>query len=178
MKVSEVMTKDVVTVDPEITVDRLAVKLSERRIGSAVVVRCGKPVGIVTERDIVSKVVTANLVPSKTKVSEILKRKVITITGDEKVSDAFVKMKKSHIRRFPVVDSKGKLVGIITDHDIAYASQLVDVLEEKMNIKVNPVEDRPMSDECESCGNFGTLYFIDGQWLCEECAEERKKSRK
>jgi CBS domain-containing protein len=87
--------------------------------GSALVTKSGKPVGIITERDFLRKVVAQGKDPSKLKVEEIMSAPIITIDENEKVKAASQLMDEKNIRRLAVVNSEGKIVGKITAHGIS-----------------------------------------------------------
>ena len=120
-KVSEIMTRDVITTTPDIDVVYAFEKLMEHKISSLPVVDDGKLVGIITATD-----VGHNLILDKyelgTKVEEIMIRDVITISPDDSLETAIKIMKESIsgsgiLNQLPIVEG-GKLVGIISDGDI------------------------------------------------------------
>jgi CBS domain-containing protein len=82
-----------------------------------VVVEKGKPVGIITERDILKRVVLAKQNPAKTTVSDVMTRQLITADVNSRIIDVSRTMEKNRFRRLPVTE-KGKLIGIITSKDI------------------------------------------------------------
>ncbi len=183
--VKEVMTKVVCTVKRKDSVHNLAKKMVEHGVGSAVVIENGTPVGIVTEKDLISKVVARNKVPSKVLVEEVMSQPIITIKPETSLREAARIMTKRGIRRLPVVNSSGELVGIITDNDILgvsldlgeFASLIVeDALGyENPSIEGPVVEEEEleeMSGICDKCGKYSdTLYNVNGLRLCEDCAE-------
>lgn len=118
MKVKEIMTKQVVTVTPSETVFTATNKMTKREVGALVVVDNNLPLGIVTERDIVRKVVATKKNPSITKVSEIMSEPLFTTSSSSDVKEAAKIMTINEVRRLPVLEN-GKLVGIITATDIA-----------------------------------------------------------
>jgi CBS domain-containing protein len=115
--VKEVMSKNVKTVEPSATAVEASEVMKEHRIGGLVIVDDGKPVGIITERDIVYKIVVDRK-SFDTKVEEIMSKELRTIGGDRDINDAAKIMAAHLIRRLPVVDEKGKLIGIIAVKDI------------------------------------------------------------
>lgn len=170
--VGEIMTKDVLTVGPESSVMKAAKMMASRSVGSIVVVQRGKPVGIVTERDLLMKVMSADLRPSKIPVKKIMSKPVITATPETDVLDAVRLMARHHIRRLPVVDG-GKLVGIITTRDIMRISP--ELLEANMTQPMATGE-KIEGSICEICGEFTThLYEVNGMWVCESCRDEMER---
>jgi CBS domain-containing protein len=165
--VKEVMTKEVVTVSPKDTIAKAAKLMSSHRVGCLVVIQDGSPIGVITERDILTKVVGLDLKPSKVLVGEVMSSPPITIGPEVSVTEAARLMKKHEIRRLPVVN-EGKLVGIVT------ASDLASVIPEMAEFADFPV---PSAEEvgtsvCEVCGQFTThLYEVNGKWVCESCKD-------
>ena len=115
--VKDLMTKNVITIDLKKSVFDAAVLMSEKRIGCLVIVDGEEPVGIVTERDFVRRVVAKNL-PLETKVSEIMSKPLITIDPDASLREAARLMLNNKVRRLPVV-KENQLVGIIVIADFA-----------------------------------------------------------
>jgi CBS domain-containing protein len=164
--VRDVMTTKVLTITPEASVARAAKLMAKNSVGSIVVVKSRKPVGILTERDLLMKVLSADLKPSRIPVKRIMSSPVVTITPDTDIADAARIMARSNIRRLPVVEG-GKLVGIITTMDIMRVSP--ELLETGAG-----VEKRVEIEEsvCESCGEITThLYEVNGMWVCEDCRD-------
>ena len=130
LKVSDVMSTDLVTARPEESVVDAARKMAEEGVGSVLVVdERGTLLGIVTERDIVVRVVAKGLDPSKTTVGEIMTRNPITVFEDARLSDAAELMRSKRIGHLPVVNREGRLVGIVTRYDIVrIAPGLIEVL--------------------------------------------------
>ncbi len=186
--VKEVMTKVVCTVRRKDSVHNLAKKMVEHGVGSAVVIENGTPVGIVTEKDLISKVVARNKVPSKVLVEEVMSQPIITIKPETSLREAARIMTKRGIRRLPVVNNSGELVGIITDNDILgvsldlgeFASLVVEdaIGYENPSVEGPVVEEEEleeMSGICDKCGKYSdTLYSVNGLRLCEDCAEAER----
>jgi signal-transduction protein with cAMP-binding, CBS, and nucleotidyltransferase domain len=118
-RVSDLMTKDVIhTVQADTSVDQAAKKMRQVQKGCLVVVEGGQPVGIVTERDLVQKVVAEGLTPATLKVSQVMSRGLITVGPEALVSDAAKVMVKNGIRRLVIVEGP-RVVGILTVTDFA-----------------------------------------------------------
>ena len=117
MRVKDVM-KEWVKVSHETTVTELAKTLEKHATGSALVVEGGSPLGVVTERDILRKVVAAGKDPAYVTVKRIMNSPVITIDAGEDVSKASEIMDKKMVRRLAVV-SDGKIIGKITTNIVS-----------------------------------------------------------
>ena len=120
MQVKEVMSEEVHTVSPDFTVKKAAESMSKQKIGSLIVISEQKLEGIVTERDITSKIVSAGKDANKTKVKEIMTKELIFIEPDSDIDDAAKMMVDNKIKKLPVV-YQNRLIGIITAMDIVNA---------------------------------------------------------
>lgn len=177
MPVKEIMTRDVVTVDISNSVPQLAQNMLNYNVGSVIITDREQPVGIVTERDIVKKIVSMNLRPDDISIKELMTTPLISIPSTEDVTDTMHKMVKMEIRRLPVVEN-GKLVGIITDTDLlaisaemgSIFSDLITMHREK--IFSQQTEGQVLKGICEDCGYISdNLMAVEGKLLCESCRE-------
>lgn len=118
MNVSEVMTAQVVTVKPGATITEVARTMADIESGAAPVAEDGKVVGLITDRDIVIRVIAAGL-KLDSPVSEVMSADVETCREDDNVADAAAKMGSHQIRRLIVLNDQGRLAGILSLGDIA-----------------------------------------------------------
>ncbi len=133
--VRDVMTRGVKTIRPEDTVLEAVSKMNKFHIGSVVVTNDGRPIGIVTERDILVKVVEPCMDPASVRVKDVMTKPVITIEPDAPVEEAARMMARARIKKLPVVDG-GRLLGILTTTDIVRASPTqLEILEELMRVR-------------------------------------------
>ena len=114
-KVKDIMTKDVVSVNVGSSVFEAAELMCQNQLGCLVVVDGEVPVGIVTERDIVRRVVCKRL-PVETNISEVMSKSLITVDPDASLKEAARLMSTNKIRRLPV-SKDNKLVGIVVAAD-------------------------------------------------------------
>ena len=126
--VRDLMTKDITTIDLDKTVFDAAKLMSEKMVGCLVVMDGEVPVGIVTERDFVRKVVAKRL-PLDIKISEIMSKPLLFIDPDSSIREAARVMLKNKIRRLPVI-KENKLVGIIVVSDFARQLSKKTITEE------------------------------------------------
>lgn len=132
MPVREIMTTNVITAAGSTKASEGARKMTEHKIGSLVIIKNDKPIGIVTERDMVQKLMSKGIAPDSVMLKDVMSQPLIIIKPDESLSSAAQKMLEKDIRRLPVVED-GKLLGIITDADmISFASSVTDTLTELM----------------------------------------------
>jgi len=151
-------------------------EMKSEMVGSIIVVEDGKPIGILTESDILRKIVAEEKDAAKIAVEEVMSSPPITISPDANIEEAVKIMGKYKIRRLPVVEN-GKLVGMVTERDIMQVSPLImDIIEEWAEINRQRLayrkEKKFMSGKCEECGMLSQrLLNVDGRLLCESCAE-------
>ena len=117
--VGSVMSKDVLAVDLNSNTKDCARAMMKKGVSCAVITEEGTAVGIVTERDLVSKVLAESIEPKKVLVRDIMSTPLITTTPDAPLIGAAEVMAQYRIRRLVVVDSSGTLAGIVTAGDIA-----------------------------------------------------------
>ncbi|MET1128376.1 MAG: CBS domain-containing protein [Thermoproteota archaeon] len=117
--VSDIMTSQVVTAKPEESIVDAAKKMAENGVGSLVIVDDkGYVLGIITEGDIVRRVVAAGKDPASIRVGEVMTTNPVTIFEDATIAAAAELMKRKNIGHLPVVSSSGRLVGIVSRTDI------------------------------------------------------------
>jgi CBS domain-containing protein len=169
--VIEIMSKKPVTIGREATAEEVGRLMKERDVGSLLVVVDGRPLGIVTEKDLVTKVVAANLTPSAVKVSDIMSSPVEQIHPHTEVLEAARRMAARRIRRLAVVDGQS-LVGVVTENDILRAwPTLIEVTRERDRV-ASFAEGDVVAGYCEACSMFSeTLLPMDGRMLCRECRQ-------
>ncbi|MEM7815596.1 MAG: CBS domain-containing protein [Candidatus Aenigmatarchaeota archaeon] len=175
IKVKSIMKTRVITVDPNVSVSDAARIMTNNRVGSLIVMKKRRPVGIITDDDIVG-VIAKGKNPKLVKIEELMvKKRFITASPEETITEVTKKMIKNGIKRVPIVQN-GKLLGIVSDKEILLVSpELLDILSEKLKMRVESVAnpEHEISGICEECGEFSdSLKNIGGSWLCEDCREE------
>jgi predicted transcriptional regulator len=146
--------------------------LRSNNIGSILVLHKGDPVGIITERDVVTKVVAIGKDPKKVQLKAVMSSPLKAIGPEVGIEECAKIVRDEHVKRLPVVDKKGKLIGIISETDIVRVSPaLFDIIRERAEVeRFGKTEE--FTGLCESCFNYSeTLKKIDGKLVCEECAE-------
>jgi CBS domain-containing protein len=120
MKCSDVMTKNPKACAPTDNVQQAALLMKSEDVGPIPIVgNNDKLEGIITDRDIVLKVVAEGRDPKTTKLAEVMTTDLITCTLDGDIEETLNLMEDNQVRRIPVVDASGRLVGIISQADIA-----------------------------------------------------------
>ena len=118
MSLERICTNAVVTISPDATVLEAARLLQSKHIGCLVVIDESRPIGIVTDRDIVLKVVAGEKKPAETAVKNIMTTNPTTVNVNYDLLDAVRLMHNRGVRRLPVVDEHRHLLGIITMDDL------------------------------------------------------------
>ena len=130
--IKEVMSSAVRTCKPEATVVDVARLMAKEDVGPIPVVAGGRLVGLVTDRDLVVRVLAEGKDPKATKVGEIASRDLVTVSPDQDLDQALKLLAKNQVRRLPVVEG-GRVVGIVAQADIARLgkdAQTGEVVEE------------------------------------------------
>jgi CBS domain-containing protein len=117
----DIMTPIADFVEADASVTEVAMVLAREDIGSVPVCTAGRLTGMVTDRDIVVKVIAAGLDPSLVKASEVANdNEVVTIGADDDITEAIETMRRYKVRRLPVIDGRS-LVGMVSLADVAQA---------------------------------------------------------
>jgi len=125
MKVGDVMTKDVISIDPNITATEVARLIAQHKVEGFPVVSQGKPVGIVTGWDLLTKVIAKGLDPNKVKVKDFMTKSPVTCSVEDSVLKVAKLMAKHGIKRVPVVKNN-RVIGILTPYDILIYRRIVE----------------------------------------------------
>lgn len=174
LSVGDVMTRAVIYVKPSETVKRVAELMKKHDIDSVLVMEDKKGVGIVTDTDIIRKVVAEGNAPKQMSVADIMTTPLITINPRADIDDAVKKMTDHHIKRLVVV-TNDNIVGIVSEFDVMNVEPaLTTLIREHYRWSIEEVSPNPgsLSGMCESCQNFSeNLRVVNGRLLCEECIE-------
>ena len=124
--VSDIMSSPVITIDVVASVKEATRSMIDNKIGSILVTKQGKPLGIVTERDLIERIVEPSRDPSKTKIKEIMSAPLITISKETGILVAMRKMREYEISRLVVMDDD-TLLGILSEKDIVRAVSISSI---------------------------------------------------
>ena len=175
MLVREGMSSPVISISENENVVKAATLMREQKVGAIIITNNeGKPVGIVTERDIVNRVVADGNAPNEIRVKDIMTAPLKTVDPEMNIMDAMNLMDKMNIRRLGV-RYKGDLVGIISDRNIIrIVPTIFEIMKEYKTInQSNPRLGPSTVGYCENCEIYSTnLRAIDGEFLCEDCRVE------
>ncbi|RJX15411.1 CBS domain-containing protein [Candidatus Bathyarchaeota archaeon] len=176
IKVRDVMKTPVITVFENENVLKTSKLMLEHNIGSVVVIDLlEKPIGIITGKDIASRVVAKSISPSKIKNREVMSHPVVIVSPNIGLDEAAKRMKKFGVDRLLVMEG-GKIVGIITSAEILNITPaLLEVALERLKTGSIPVKNEKISltGYCEACGEWSDMLVeVNGKYLCEECVIE------
>ena len=175
----DIMVREVVTGSMNMNVTEAAKRMKKYDVDSIVVLKSGRPEGIVTQGDILSELVSKDIPPSAVKLKDVMTAPIITASSNDRLSDIVKKMARGKIRKLPVIEN-GKLVGIVADVDILSVSSqmnsiLADLIEMQVERDIMGIEEDEGMEQgiCEKCGTFSNyLEMKDGLMLCDSCKDE------
>jgi CBS domain-containing protein len=178
MLVKDVMSSPVLTTDEDVSSNVIARLMNENKLGCVIVTNPdGKALGIITERDLVIRVLAKNLQPATVKAQDIMTAPLATIEPEATINEAARRMSRLDIRRLGVI-YKGDLIGLISSKDIlGVVPELIEIIQERTRIEnaivTEESEETPLSGYCDRCGSYSeSLKEKNGQYLCEECRVE------
>ncbi len=122
MKVKKVMSKRLAYATPDMEIGKVAEMMADYKVGSLPVIEnkdSRKVVGIVTDRDITTRVVAKGKDPQKMTAKDVMSTPVVTVKRGDKMKDVAQMMEKNQIRRIPVVDNNGEICGMVSQADLA-----------------------------------------------------------
>lgn len=169
IKVSEVMSRNPIKVKSNLSATEGAQVMSEKGVSCLLVEDNDKIMGIVTERDIVTKVAARNLSPASVKLSDIMSYPLVYVEHDSPLEAAAEIMWKRKIRRLPVTSQSG-VVGILTENDIVRISPgLIEISRGILSDKEGEII-KGIHGVCDSCNEFSeNLTYKAGKYYCERC---------
>lgn len=179
ISVGDIMTRNLVHVEPDANLLNCAQKMIKKRVGSLVLLEKGEIKGILTEKDIIWALTKKQDI-SNIKAKDVASKKVVTIKPNASIDETLEKMTKRKVRRLPVVSNK-KIIGYITLKDVLrFKPSLFESIEEFENIREEAAKIKRSASArkgefleslCEECGNFDVLTNVDGKMICESCRD-------
>jgi len=175
--VFEIMNTNIPQLEPFESVEDAAAKMVEFSSGCVIISDEGKPVGIVTERDIVRKVVSERKNPAETQVRDIMSSPIVWVPRHTGIMKAAKQMAKLKLRKL-IVMHDGQFMGVVNARAIlTIAPQMIEITKELADIGIHSGEHTIDSIEqasgyCESCRVYSNmLEYTDGQLICPDCKE-------
>ncbi len=180
--VKDIMSSPVVKVLEDDTVELAASLMASHDLGSIIVVDAvGKPVGIITEHDIVERVAARSLLSNKVKAADVMSSPLVTVSPDVDLNEAAKMMSRHRIRRLIILDD-GNMIGLVSSKDIvAITPALIEIITEKARITQGPPTPGTFisAGYCDRCRQWSeSLMEMDGRFLCEECRVDLEEGEK
>lgn len=180
MLVRDVMSSPVIAINEDAPANKAAELMNKHGLGCIMVTgQEGKPLGIITERDLVRRVLAKNIKPDSLRAKEVMTSPLITVEPSERISEAARRMSRLNIRRLGVM-YKGQLVGVVSSKDIiGVMPELMEIVQEQALMErenmVQEAEEEPtpLAGYCDRCESWSdNLKEVDGDFICEDCAIE------
>ncbi len=118
MSLERFCREPVVTIQPTQSVRDAALLMRDRHVGAVLVVDDDRPIGIVTDRDIVMRAIIEGRDPNKTPIRDVMSGSLTVAASDQKIDDAVIAIRTAGVRRLPIVNAAGKVIGIVTLDDL------------------------------------------------------------
>ncbi len=185
IKVGDVMTRDIISVNPSADLVKCAQEMYKQNVGLLIVKNKNQIMGMLTEKEIIWAL-TKKQDLKRIKAKDIMLRKLTTIKPSRDIYDALLRMKKNNIRWLPITIKKN-IVGLLTINDIlkvepalfeiVHGNFKIKELEDKISRKSRSLngESWTSEGECEKCKAIGLLYDTEEGLLCENCANEYER---
>lgn len=175
-KVSDVMTLKPIILDPEENLMKCAQQMKEHHVGAILVNNKEEVLGILTEQDIVRKVIGAGVNPLDIKIKDVMERNLAVISPNSDIFEGLLKMREMNIKHLPVIDNK-RMVGLLTIKDILKLQpQLFELIVDKFEVKEShrkPIEE-DNEGVCQQCGETSIdLHHFDGISYCQSCLKKK-----
>lgn len=135
LKIEEIMIKNVITLEGKATVREAVTTMDNHGIGCLVIVQDENPIGIITERDMLKRVLIEAKDPATTKVFQIMSAPLVLGDPQMSIQDAVKLMTDKKIKKLPIMEN-GRLVGMITLTDLARSIAYLEHIVSKMNNNV------------------------------------------
>jgi len=176
--VKEAMKTNLAIVKPTTSVLDAAKIMKKRKLGNILIVEKKRPIGILTESDILRKIVAEGKNAKDIQVKNVMSTPVIVIDPYVTLEEAMKTMGKCNVRRLPVIENN-ELIGIITQKDISRISPILhEISREWYDITVQDetyMKKQIFSGKCEDCGTLSAnLRNVDGRLLCDDCIDALK----
>lgn len=177
--VSNIMTREPLSVNPDANLLECAKTMVRKRIGSLLIIGEGRLYGIITTQDILWALIKKDKEDlDKIRAIDISPKKIITIKPNASIEEALNKIKKTKIERLPVIQDN-EIVGLITIKDILnFHPEIYPELREFAQIveeeeKLRRIEEKNIEfieiGMCEECGKQDSLQRFNGMLVCEHC---------
>jgi len=173
--VREAMSSPVISVSEDTDIVKLAKQMKDQNVGAVIITNeDDQPVGIVTERDIVTRVVSRGGDPGNVTAKSVMSSPLHVVGPEMSLMEAMRLMDKLNIRRLGVL-YKNKLVGVISDRNIIrLVPTIVEIMKEQQEINnASSVSGPSITGYCDRCESYSNnLRVVEGEFLCGDCRME------
>ncbi len=170
----DAMTTKPISVSPDATLEECARVMRDNHVGALVIKEENVSIGIITEKDIVRKVLASGINPLKEEVTDHMAKDLITIKPEDDIYEALIKMRDQNIRHLPVIKDR-QMIGLLTLKDVLKIQpSLFDLIVERFELreeKRKPIN-RVIPNEgiCQECGEYSEdVGDVNGVILCGKC---------
>jgi len=165
-KIEKIMSHNVASLDISKIAADAAALMSEKKVGSVIVTKNGRPFGIVTERDLIRRYFRDTLLES------LASRPLITAEPTTTVDGAAEIMLKNEIRKLPIIDESNLIVGIVTVTDLA--TFLSPTRRPGLTLSILRAISRGREPKCDSCNSTTEVQWCDdcNRFMCQTCEDE------
>jgi len=176
-KVADAMTVNPVILTKDTSLKKCAQIMEKKHVGAVLIGDKDNIEGILTEQDIVRKVIGKGINPLKKKVGDFMENKLFKIKPEKDIFDALILMRDKNIRHLPVFDGK-KFRGLLTIKDVLKIQpNLFNFMVEKFELREEhrkpTFETRENEGICQICGNYTPeLIKVEETLMCKKCKEE------
>lgn len=176
-RVADAMTVNPVMLSKDISLQKCAKLMEKKHVGAVLVGDKENIEGLLTEQDIVRKIIGKGINPLEKNVGDFMERKLLRIKPEEDIFDALIIMRNKNIRHLPVFEGK-KFKGLLTIKDILKIQpNLFNFMVEKFELKEEKrkptFESREKEGICNICGNYSEEVFnVDETLMCKKCKKE------
>jgi CBS domain-containing protein len=152
MKVADVMNRGVDPIDPSATVQQAATQMAEMDVGAVLAGTPEQLEGVLTDRDIILRVVVDGRNPTEVTVREAMSAKIFACREDDPVESVLAEMRERQIRRMPVLDESGRPVGVVTLSDLGKAIRSPEQVQEALRTISEPHRESKRPEEAAEAG--------------------------
>jgi CBS domain-containing protein len=165
-KIEKIMSHNVASLDISKIAADAAALMSEKKVGSVIITKNGKPYGIVTERDLIRRYFRDTLLES------LASRPLITAETTTTVDKAAEIMLKNEIRKLPIIDENDLIAGIVTVTDLA--TFLSPTRRPGLTLSILRAISRGRESKCDSCNSTAEVQWCDdcNRFMCQTCEDE------
>jgi signal-transduction protein with cAMP-binding, CBS, and nucleotidyltransferase domain len=170
--VCDAMTKAPISISPSLSIKEAAKIMNKHEVGSLIIKEGDSLKGIITDQDIVRKIIAKGIDPETAQVHKHMAKELTTISPEKDIFEAINLMSAKNVKQLPVMDGR-KMIGLITQKDVLKLEpELFDLIVDKLNIKEEEHKAIMNDGVCEECGKYSEkLLSRKGALICKQCSK-------